>query len=249
MGACHGALPPTGDRAGSWIAVAVALPSFCTIWADTWSPTLTAPMLETLPVTLMEPVTAAVTACAAPPIVMDPLLTAVTLPITKSVPPAPPGPVPGSAPPPGWMVGWLAGPGVAEEPERPSTASTIPAPAAAARSAITSRRAGRNRRIDGRSPGQPSGVGGAAGRPPAVAPSAWPPCPPGGPSSGHRSSGQPPLPGPAGPEGRCDIGCSLLRRVTSLDWAPAPRCPVSPRLPGPRLHGGYTAGATARARV
>src|SRR5215472_11207525 len=139
MDSCHGAFPPTGDRAGSWIAVAVALPPFCTIWADTWSPTLTAPMLETLPVTLVEPVTAAVTACAAPPIV---------------------------------MVGWLAGPGVAEEPESPSTASTIPAPAAAARSAITSRRGGRNRRPGGRSPGQPGGAGGAAGGPPAAAPSA-----------------------------------------------------------------------------
>src|SRR5712691_2037887 len=156
MGHRHGALPPRGDCAGSWIAAAVALPPFCTIWADTWSPTLTALMPETLPVTLVELVTAAVTVWAAPPIVMDRLLTAVTLPITKSVP-VPPEPVPGSTPPPGWLLppgatgaredGWLADPGVPpEEPERPSTPSTIPLPAAAARSAITSRRTGRNRR-------------------------------------------------------------------------------------------------------
>src|SRR6516165_11269103 len=117
------------------------------IWADTWSPTLIAPMRETLPVTLVELVTAAVTVCAGPPIVMDLLLTAVTLPTTKSAP-APPEPVPGSAPPPGSLLppgatgvredDWLAGSGLTDEPERPSTASTIPAPAAAARTAITS---------------------------------------------------------------------------------------------------------------
>src|SRR5262252_8047654 len=95
MGRRHGALPPSGDRGGYWIAVAVARPPFCMIWADTWSPTLIAPMLETLPVTLVELVTAAVTVCAGPPIVMDLLLTAVTLPITKSVA-VPPEPVPAS---------------------------------------------------------------------------------------------------------------------------------------------------------
>ena len=80
-------------------------------------------MRETLPVTLVELVTAAVTVCAGPPIVMDLLLTAVTLPTTKSVP-VPPEPVPGSAPPlpPGATGvredGWLAGPAVTpEEPE------------------------------------------------------------------------------------------------------------------------------------
>src|SRR5262245_53360976 len=161
-------------------------------------------MPETLPVTRVDPVTAAVTVCPGPPTVMDVLLTAVTLPITKSVP-VPPGPVPGSAPPPpGWPLppgatgvredGWPAAPGVApEEPASPSTASTIPAPAAAARSAITSRRTGRSRRAGGPSSGQP--------------PPGWPP--PGGSSSpGHRSSGHSSPPGPAEPEDRCDIGCS-----------------------------------------
>src|SRR5215831_16733811 len=163
MGRCHGALPPGGDCGGYWIAVAVAWPPFCVIWADTWSPTLIAPMLETLPVTLVELVTAAVTVCAGPPIVMDLLLTAVTLPMTKSV----------------------------------------PAPAAAARTAITSRRTGWNRRFGGRSSGQPDAVGGATCGPPGTPPSALPSRPPGeSSSSGHRSSGQSSLPGPVDPEDR-----------------------------------------------
>src|SRR5258707_15648954 len=54
--------PDDGRRAGSWIAVAVALPLLSDIWAETKSPTLTAPMLVTLPVTRVELVTAAVTA-------------------------------------------------------------------------------------------------------------------------------------------------------------------------------------------
>ena len=54
-----------GDCAGSWIAVTVAWPPLCVIWADTWSPTLTPPMLETLPVTRVALVTAAVTVCPA----------------------------------------------------------------------------------------------------------------------------------------------------------------------------------------
>src|SRR5215475_3223484 len=61
-------------------------------------------MPEALPVIRVDRVTAAVTVCPGPPTVMDVLLTAVTLPITKSVP-VPPGPVPGSAPPrPGWLL-------------------------------------------------------------------------------------------------------------------------------------------------
>src|SRR5215470_12340562 len=192
-------------------------------------------MPETLPVIRVDRVTAAVTVCPGPPTVMDVLLTAVTLPISTSVP-VPPEPVPGSAPPPGWLLppgttgvraeGWPAAPGVApEEPASSSTASTIPLPAAAARSAITSRRTGRSRRAGGPPSGQPGGRGDAVRGPPGAPPPGWPP--PGGSSpSGHRSSGQSPLPGPAEPEGRCDIGCSLPRLVTSLDWAPAPRCPA-----------------------
>jgi hypothetical protein len=57
-----GGRPPEGSwRAGSWIAVAVALPPLSVIWADTTSPTLTEAMLVTLPVTLVALVTAAVT--------------------------------------------------------------------------------------------------------------------------------------------------------------------------------------------
>src|SRR5215471_7340866 len=174
-------------------------------------------MPETLPVIRVDPVTVAVTVCPGPPTVMDVLLTAVTRPITKSVL-APPEPVPGSAPlPPGWLLppgttgvreeGWPAAPGVApEEPASPSTASTIPAPAAAARSAITSRSTGRRRRADDLSCGQPGGLGGAARGPPGAPPPG--PSPGGSSSPGHRSSGQSPRPGPPEPEDRCDIGCS-----------------------------------------
>src|SRR6516165_4410666 len=161
------------------------------IWADTWSPTLIAPMLETLPVTLVEMVTTAVTVCAGPPIVMDLLLTAVTLPIANSVP-VPPEPVPGSAPPPGWPLppgatgvredGWPAGPAVTpEEPDRAWTPSTIAAPAAAARSAVTTRRTQRGRRPGGSPPGRPGGMPGAVAGPPGAPPSGPPP--PGGSSS------------------------------------------------------------------
>src|ERR1017187_10912855 len=106
-------------------------------------------MPETLPVTRVESGTAAVVKCAGPPIVIDVPLTAVTLPIMKIIA-VPPGPDPGSAPfPPGWPLppgGTGAScdgcpPGTAAvaggELDRSTTPSTIPAPAAAAPSAIT----------------------------------------------------------------------------------------------------------------
>src|SRR5579864_5896385 len=56
-----GRTPPDGRLAGSWMAVAVALPPLSVISALTRSPTLIAEMLVTLPVTFVEPVTVAVT--------------------------------------------------------------------------------------------------------------------------------------------------------------------------------------------
>src|SRR6516165_7982295 len=122
----------------------------------------------------------------------------------------PPGPI--CVPPPGWLPapGWPPAPGprpdpwlpevaeVAGEPEENRSASAIAAPATTASTTTTARVTGLKRRLAGPSPGRPAGMDGA-GRVPSFAPSSF--------SSGHRSSGQSPLPGPAGPEDCCDIGC------------------------------------------
>src|SRR5215472_15476152 len=147
-----GGRPPDENwRAGSWIAVAVALPPVSVIWAETTSPTLTEAMLVTLPVTLVELVTAAVTVWLPPAIVIEVLLTATTLPRSSSCPAgaAPPGkpPLPGAPPLPGMpprceLPGGWAADGEEEEAPRATSAATPP-PAASATTATAATASGR----------------------------------------------------------------------------------------------------------
>src|ERR1039458_4063444 len=235
-------------------------------------------MPETLPVTRVESVTAAVMECAGPPIVIDVPLTAVTLPIMKIIA-VPRGPARGSAPfPPGWPLppggtgascdGCPPGAAVVAEGEldRSTTPSTIPAPAAAAASAITASVPGRTRRLSAPWPGTPAGLTAAGHGSPAPPPPADPPLrPAGSSSSGHKSSGHssPPAssPGPDSPghpappgspghrpppnpldaEDRCDIDPSPASHAHRRWTGHAPAgCPARSRLPRPRLHPGYS---------
>src|SRR5215469_12015240 len=143
----NGGRPPDGSwRAGSWIAVAVALPPFSVIWAETTSPTLTEAMPVTLPVTLVELVTAAVIVLMPPAIVIEVLLTAVTLPRISSCPTWPP--LPGTPPLPGKPPllgtppcceppGDCAADGEAEAPRATSAATPPPTASATTATAAT----------------------------------------------------------------------------------------------------------------
>src|ERR1019366_4050351 len=220
-------------------------------------------MPEPLPVTRVESVTAAVMECAGPPIVIDVPLTAVTLPIMKIIA-VPPGPAPGSAPfPPGWPLppggtgascdGCPPGAAVVAEGEldRSTTPSTIPAPAAAAPSAITASAPGRTRRLGTPLPGTPAGLTAAGHGSPAPPPPADPPLRrAGSSSSGHKSSGHSsppgspghrPPPNPLDAEDRCDIDPPPASHAHRPWTGHAPAgCPARPRLLCPRLHPGYS---------